>query len=72
MKRKILSAVMLLLFFSVPLCFGEETAQGIPVAVAPESLYKFTSAMEGDEVLHDFVLQNKGTADLKITRVQTG
>jgi hypothetical protein len=65
--------MLILLMASGTLCFGAaEEAKDVPVAFAPEAEYKFTSALDGDEVVHDFIILNKGTAELKIERVQTG
>ena len=73
MRVKICSIMLFLLMVSGTLCFGaDEAAKELPFAFAPEPEYKFTSALDGDEVIHDFILQNKGTAELKIERVQTG
>ena len=43
-----------------------------PEVFAPEDKFNFGQVVDGTEVLHDFVIQNKGTGDLKISRVRTG
>ncbi len=43
-----------------------------PVAFLPESVHAFKTVVDGTEVLHDFVITNKGNALLKITRVNPG
>lgn len=43
-----------------------------PVAVVPEEKYDFKTVAEGVEIIHDFVVQNKGTADLEIQAVRPG
>jgi len=43
-----------------------------PLAVAPEPIFTFEPVLEGEEVIHDFVVENRGTAELQIHRVQTG
>jgi outer membrane protein OmpA-like peptidoglycan-associated protein len=43
-----------------------------PAAVLPARGYEFEPVPDGVEVRHDFVLQNKGTAPLIISRVKTG
>jgi len=45
---------------------------GSPAAVLPAVHYRFGSAIEGETVQHDFILQNKGSADLKIEKIKTG
>lgn len=50
----------------------EEESNGVPIAVAPEPSFEFETAVEGSEVLHDFVILNKGDDILKIEKVRTG
>jgi len=45
---------------------------GAPAAVLPENSYRFGTAIEGETVRHDFILHNKGSADLKIEKIKTG
>jgi hypothetical protein len=45
---------------------------GSPAAVLPEAHYRFGTAIEGEIVRHDFILQNKGSADLTIEKIKTG
>lgn len=42
-----------------------------PLAVLPAPVYKFDSVVEGQDVTHAFIVQNKGSAPLKIERVKT-
>jgi hypothetical protein len=42
------------------------------VAVLPVKNYKFEPVVDGVQVRYDFVVQNKGTALLHITKVRTG
>jgi hypothetical protein len=61
------------LIFSAANSFGEEAPlSGQPKIVVPEPTYKFEQVLEGAEVLHDFVIQNKGTAQLIIKKVKPG
>ena len=43
----------------------------LPVAHVPALRYEFAPVMEGKEVMHDFVVQNKGSALLEIQKVKT-
>jgi ABC-type glycerol-3-phosphate transport system substrate-binding protein len=43
-----------------------------PLAVAPEPIFQFEPVLDGEEVVHDFVVENRGTAELVIHKVQTG
>ena len=38
-----------------------------PVAVMPETIFEFSDAVEGEYLLHDFVVQNTGSSVLNIT-----
>jgi hypothetical protein len=42
-----------------------------PLAFLPTALYKFDAVVEGQQVVHDFIVQNKGSAPLEIKRVRT-
>ncbi len=43
----------------------------LPLAYLPALRYEFKPVMEGREVIHDFVVQNKGSAPLEIQKVKT-
>ena len=43
-----------------------------PAAFFPQTLYEFTPVLDGEKVVHEFVVQNKGNATLNIDRVKTG
>ena len=43
-----------------------------PVVVFPETTFDFGVVLEGKEVAHDFVVQNRGTSELVIQNVQPG
>ena len=53
--------------------FGtENNTLNTPPVLVPESHYKFAPVLEGTEITHDFIVQNKGAAPLKIETVRTG
>lgn len=43
-----------------------------PDAFLPVTHWQFEPVVDGDEVTHDFVIQNRGTAPLKVESVKTG
>ena len=43
-----------------------------PAAFFPQTLYEFSPVLDGANVVHEFAVQNKGTATLNIERVKTG
>jgi hypothetical protein len=58
--------------FISSILFAAETAQTkLPVAVVPELSYEFPPVVEGEAVLHDFTIQNRGEAVLNILDVKT-
>jgi hypothetical protein len=50
---------------------AENSAEPFPVTVVSEMRYAFGSVVEGTEVLHDFVIRNRGNAPLNIQEVKT-
>lgn len=46
-------------------------AQGSPKAFVANSTYAFSNILEGDEVTHEFIIENRGDAPLNITKVKT-
>ena len=51
--------------------FGDQEDAG-PVAFFPQTLYEFSPVLDGAKVVHEFVVQNRGSATLNIERVKTG
>lgn len=73
MKLKTTSLAGILLLLAAAACFGAETkTTETPEAVAVEPVFEFKPVLDGEEVVHDYMIQNKGSAELKIERVQTG
>ena len=64
-------AILLVLIpFSV---FGQSTTDpGAPSLFVPEPVFQFESVVSGQAVNHDYIVVNKGNAELKITSVKTG
>ena len=44
----------------------------IASAFLPVTKWEFDPVVDGKEVIHDFVIQNKGNAPLNISKVKTG
>ena len=53
------------------LLWTDTASNTAPVAVMPETTFEFPPAVEGDKITHDFVIQNRGTADLTVLEVKT-
>jgi len=63
--------VALTLTVCVAIGFGaQDDAQ--PSVFFPATSYDFSPVLEGNKVMHEFVIQNKGNAPLIVERVKTG
>ena len=45
---------------------------GFPMAVFESTTYNFPTVVDGTVIVHDFIVKNRGVADLKIEKVKTG
>lgn len=73
MKLKLIGISIGIVFVLAAACFGASGGSSdTPLAVALEPIFKFEPVLDGEEVVHDFVIQNRGTAELEIYKVQTG
>ena len=70
-KICLVTAVAMLLAFSVAVCFSAEN-DAAPSVFFPETHFEFSAVLEGSMVVHEFVIQNKGNATLNVDRVKTG
>ena len=70
--RIILLVCILAAFTQTTVFSAPEPRVESPSAVVPEPRYEFAPVPEGSEVLHDYVIQNKGTAPLIIEKIKTG
>ena len=51
---------------------NESAGDTFPAAAVPERNFEFEPVVDGEKVLHDFIIKNEGGAALHITRVKTG
>jgi hypothetical protein len=65
-------AVIALLTVSSVTFANESGLEGKPSASFPEASYTFAPVPEGTVIQHDYLVRNKGTADLEIQSVRTG
>ncbi len=75
MRLKILfSSVLIGLLFCTSASFSlaEDAVSEGPAAFFPEPRFTFKATLEGTEILHDFVVMNKGTSPLDIQKVKSG
>ena len=60
------------ILFSITNSSGaEKVTQKFPFAFVSVDSYDFSPVVDGVEITHDFIIQNKGTAPLKIEKVKT-
>ncbi|HMA85934.1 MAG TPA: hypothetical protein VKN73_09540 [Desulfosalsimonadaceae bacterium] len=75
MKVNFRSTVFKTSLISMLLCLlaaSAMAAQAAPKALTPTESYQFGTVLEGNDVIHDFVIQNTGDAALDIKDVRTG
>ena len=75
MKIKNLFFLVLLFFLILNLnasIMAEDDVNTYPSAYLPVNNYEFDTVVEGTGIDHQFIIQNKGTADLNIEKVKTG
>ena len=70
-KGLLVLAVTIGLTLFVTVGFGAQD-DAEPAAFFPQTLYEFSPVLDGAKVVHEFVVQNKGSATLNIERVKTG
>lgn len=73
MNYKSLSAMLsliCLLAVMVSPALAAESNRPMAHISAPD--YEFEEILDGSKVLHDFIIQNRGRAELEITKVRTG
>jgi len=73
----VIIALSALLSLPFGLCAAEgqsdqpTTSEKAPSAFVPVSSWEFEQVVDGKKVVHDFVIQNKGSAPLNIAKVKT-
>lgn len=76
MKLKVFFLISLMLLVSATVFSDEKPvapeAGPSPLASVVNSTYTFEKVLEGQEVLHDFIVKNEGDAVLKIDNVKAG
>jgi len=75
MRYRVRFFIVFVLFMPFFMAFSfasEKAIQESPSAFFPRDKYKFNAVIDGAEVTHDFIIQNKGDAPLIIKDVKTG
>ena len=75
-SRFLITAIAFTLIFAVSYISTvqaeDEQGTGMPQLSVKEKVHDFGTAVEGEKITHDFVLQNRGTSVLEIQKVKTG
>jgi hypothetical protein len=75
MKKKALFVFILTcctLFFQTGSFGTENKTLNLPSVFVLESRFKFGPVLEGTEITHDFIVQNRGTAPTRFYRAKQG
>jgi hypothetical protein len=72
MTKRIFSMMMITVLAVFCVATTVQADEGMPRAVFDSEVYAFDPVYEGADVVHDFIIQNKGDADLEITDVKAG
>ncbi|RJP95310.1 MAG: DUF1573 domain-containing protein [Desulfobacteraceae bacterium] len=75
MNMMIVLTAAFLIFANIPLhaeSHHEADPSGVPAAVIKDSKYEFEPVIEGKVVVHEFIVENTGTASLEIENIKTG
>jgi len=59
------------LFLFTAFCIAGPDTPASPSAYFPEKSFTFDPVVDGTEIIHDFILQNKGAGTLSIGKVTT-
>ncbi|MBW1821514.1 MAG: hypothetical protein JRI92_07080 [Deltaproteobacteria bacterium] len=73
MKLKtIITAIFILLLCQTGYAENKIESTAFPIVNVVEGTYKFEMVTEGKEIIHEFIIQNTGKAQLDITKVKPG
>lgn len=69
--RKVTLIIVLSILATTSWGAADQSSQQ-PEAVMNESTFEFQPVVEGIQVVHDFIIHNRGDAPLKILKIQSG
>lgn len=65
--------ILAIFLTAVPVVFAADNPAPAALSYSlPETRYTFQPVVEGTEIVHEFIIQNKGTDTLSILNVKTG
>jgi hypothetical protein len=71
MKRNVLIILSALLILTGSAIRAEDVNTAAPSIFVENPAYEFATAIDGTQVIHEFMIQNKGRAALIIEKVKT-
>jgi len=72
MRHKLVIACFFLIYIiTLPVFTYGSDEQGRPSAAVRDNSHEFEPVLDGAQIVHDFVVLNKGNADLEIEKVET-
>jgi hypothetical protein len=72
LKKIPVPAILIFLLFFFTNALAEKTEEeNKPEAYFPEQTFIFDRTLEGSQVIHDFIIKNKGNGPLSVERVKT-
>lgn len=72
MKVKIIIILTVIILLIANTIGAKDKTPVSPLALIGQTIYEFEPVVDGAEVTHDFVIQNKGAATLEIQKIITG
>ena len=72
MKFKIFVMLIVAVFLAGNTIGAEKNPPDSPAAFIAQPEYTFEPVADGTQVMHDYVIQNRGTKTLEIQKVKTG
>ena len=72
MKFKIFIMIAVAIFIASNTLGAEDQTRSSPSALIAKPIYEFEPVVDGTKVVHDYIIQNKGTETLEIKKVKTG
>jgi hypothetical protein len=70
--KKLFGGAGMALALVMALGWAAAASGGAPAIYLPQPRHEFAPVPEGAEVSHDFIIRNRGGADLEILKVDTG
>ena len=71
MKFRIFVMIAIAFFLAGTTIGAENNLSVTPSVSVPQPQYNFESVVDGTQVIHDYVIQNKGVTTLEIQKVKT-